>query len=204
MTIDPKVSCVMPLLNRKVDYALVILSYLHHNPEGGCARAIAGRFGLSRAFVANILKSLCREGFVASHRGIKGGYVLQADTMTRSLAALMDALDDAHRVLQYAASANAWAPISDPVVQSIATAGGALYALLSTHQVIRYTGANSAWVPASNFTIQAIGAAGEPFIGTDRCIPGNALTGRRGVASIVQEAQERAEPLDACRRGAVT
>ena len=84
----------MPLLNRKVDYALVILSYLHHNPEGGCARAIAGRFGLSRAFVANILKSLCREGFVASHRGIKGGYVLHADTMARNLADLMDALDD--------------------------------------------------------------------------------------------------------------
>jgi Rrf2 family protein len=84
----------MPLLNRKVDYALVILSFLHHNPDGGCARAVAGRFGLSQAFVANILKSLCRGGFVASHRGIKGGYVLQTDMMTRSLADLMDALDD--------------------------------------------------------------------------------------------------------------
>src|SRR5207249_7549133 len=67
----------MALLSRKVDYALLILSYLRHRPEGGCARAIADRFGLSRAFVANILKALCQQGFVVSHRGVKGGYVLR-------------------------------------------------------------------------------------------------------------------------------
>jgi Rrf2 family transcriptional regulator, cysteine metabolism repressor len=84
----------MALLSRKVDYALLVLSYLHHNPDGGCARVLADRFGLSRAFVANILKRLCREGLVASHRGIKGGYVLLPATMLASLADLMDALDD--------------------------------------------------------------------------------------------------------------
>ena len=84
----------MALLNRKVDYSLLMLSYLHHNPDGGCARVLAERFGLSRAFVANILKRLCRHGFVASHRGIKGGYVLLPATMHVSLADLMDALDD--------------------------------------------------------------------------------------------------------------
>jgi Rrf2 family protein len=84
----------MSLLNRKVDYALLILSYLRHQPEGGCARAIAARFGLSRAFVANILKRLCHEGFVASHRGVKGGYALQPGVGQHSLADLMEALDD--------------------------------------------------------------------------------------------------------------
>ena len=84
----------MALLNRKIDYALLILCYLHQHPGGGCARAIAGRFGISRAFVANILKDLCQKGFVLSHRGVKGGYVLR-DTAGRStLAALIDALDD--------------------------------------------------------------------------------------------------------------
>jgi Rrf2 family transcriptional regulator, cysteine metabolism repressor len=84
----------MALLSRKVDYALLILSYLRHRPEGGCARVIAGRFGLSRAFVANILKSLCQQGFVVSHRGVKGGYVLRPAAADLSLADLMDALDD--------------------------------------------------------------------------------------------------------------
>jgi Rrf2 family protein len=84
----------MALLNRKVDYALLILSYLRHTPEGGCARAIATRFGLSRPFVANILKTLCQKGFVASQRGVKGGYLLRAEASGRTLADLMDCLGD--------------------------------------------------------------------------------------------------------------
>ena len=90
----------MALLNRKVDYALLILSHLHHNPEGGCARILAEQYGLSRAFVANILKSLCRQGYVVSHRGIKGGYALQPAMMRRSLAELMDDLDDSFRLAE--------------------------------------------------------------------------------------------------------
>jgi Rrf2 family transcriptional regulator, cysteine metabolism repressor len=84
----------MPLLNRKIDYALLILCYLHHKIEGGCARQIAGRFGISRPFVANILKDLCQKGYVLSQRGVKGGYTLRAQTAERTLADLIDALDD--------------------------------------------------------------------------------------------------------------
>jgi Rrf2 family protein len=87
----------MTLLNRKVDYALLILSYLDQKAEGGCAREIATRFGLSRGFVANILKELCHKGFVTSHRGVKGGYVLQRSPHEVSLADLMDALDESFR-----------------------------------------------------------------------------------------------------------
>jgi Rrf2 family protein len=90
----------MTLLNRKVDYGLLILSFLYQNPEGGCARVIAGRFGLSRAFVANILKELCHKGFVASHRGVKGGYVTLRRAEQVSLAELMDALDGSFRVAE--------------------------------------------------------------------------------------------------------
>ena len=84
----------MPLLTRKVDYAILVLSYLHNHPEGGCAREIADRFHLSRAFVANILKELCQKGFVASHRGVKGGYALLRPADDISLADFLDALED--------------------------------------------------------------------------------------------------------------
>jgi Rrf2 family cysteine metabolism transcriptional repressor len=84
----------MPLLNRKVDYAILVLHYLHHQPEGGNAREIADRFRLSRAVVANILKELCQQGFVASHRGVKGGYALQRPATAISLADVIDALED--------------------------------------------------------------------------------------------------------------
>ena len=66
----------MALFSRKVDYALVVLSYLHHRAEGGCARVIAERFGLKSAFTAKVLKLLCVVGLVAGQRGSGGGYVL--------------------------------------------------------------------------------------------------------------------------------
>ena len=84
----------MPMLNRKIDYGLLILCYLHHKTEGGCAREIAGRFGISRPFVANILKDLCQKGYVLSQRGVKGGYVMLEQMAERTLADLIDALDD--------------------------------------------------------------------------------------------------------------
>src|SRR3954468_8703687 len=88
----------MTLLNRKVDYALLILSYLHHTQEGGCARAIAERFGLSRPFVANILKELHQKGFVASHRGVKGGTTPARPANTISLAELLETIEDGFRL----------------------------------------------------------------------------------------------------------
>ena len=90
----------MTLLNRKVDYALLILCYVYHRAEGGSAREIAAHFGISRAFVANILKDLCRHRFVASHRGAGGGYQLHNAAADRSLADLIDALDSPVRLAE--------------------------------------------------------------------------------------------------------
>jgi Rrf2 family protein len=84
----------MALMSRKVDYALLILSFLDRHPEGGCARVIAARFNLSRGFIANILKQLCHKGFVAGRRGVKGGYLLQRSMTETSLSDLMEALDN--------------------------------------------------------------------------------------------------------------
>lgn len=88
----------MTLLSRKADYALLILSYLFRRPEGGNARAIAESFGLSRAFVANILKELGHAGYVTSHRGVKGGYVLHPSAADVTLAQLLDAIDESFRL----------------------------------------------------------------------------------------------------------
>src|SRR3981081_2214088 len=88
----------MTLLSRKTDYALLILSYLHSHADGGCARTIAEHFGLSRSFLANILKELCQKGFVTSHRGVKGGYGLQRPSEEINLAELLEALEDGFRL----------------------------------------------------------------------------------------------------------
>src|SRR5262249_37631895 len=84
----------MALMSRKVDYALLILSHLHGKPEGACARELADHYGLSRSFVANILKDICHQGLVTSHSGVKGGYVLARPANQISMAELIDGLDD--------------------------------------------------------------------------------------------------------------
>ncbi len=88
----------MTLLSRKADYALLILSYLHQQVGGGTARAVAEKFGLSRSFVANILKELGHHGFVASHRGVKGGYALARPAQTITLAELLESLESGFRL----------------------------------------------------------------------------------------------------------
>jgi Rrf2 family protein len=90
----------MTLLNRKVDYALLILCYLYHRVDGGSAREIAAHIGISRPFVANILKDLCRQWFVMSQRGVHGGYILHPDASERSMADLIDALDQPVRLAE--------------------------------------------------------------------------------------------------------
>jgi len=85
----------MTLLSRKTDNALLILSWLHQcAPTGACARTIAEKYGLSRGFVANILKELCQKNFVVSKRGVSGGYVLERPLEQVTLAELIESLED--------------------------------------------------------------------------------------------------------------
>lgn len=88
----------MALLSRKADYALLILSHLYHNPTGGNARLIAEKFGLSRPFVANILKELTHAGYVASHRGVKGGYALLRPASAVTLAELLESIEEGFKL----------------------------------------------------------------------------------------------------------
>jgi Rrf2 family transcriptional regulator, cysteine metabolism repressor len=87
----------MTLLSRKADYGLLILQYLH-TMQSGNAREIAEKFGLSRAFVANILKELGTKGFVNSTRGVKGGYVLARASATVTLAELIESLEEGFKL----------------------------------------------------------------------------------------------------------
>lgn len=88
----------MTLLSRKADYALLILSHLYHRPTGGNARTIAEAFGLSRPFVANILKELTHAGYVASHRGVKGGYALLRPANEVTLAELLASIEEGFKL----------------------------------------------------------------------------------------------------------
>lgn len=115
----------MTLMSRKVDYALLILSYLDQKIEGACAREISDHYGLSKGFVANILKALCQTEFVESHRGVKGGYALARDMNEANLAELMEALEDEvylaecnkHSDADDACALTAICPIHEPLAE---------------------------------------------------------------------------------------
>ncbi len=83
----------MVLMSRKVDYAIVLLCHLMRCQTGASARELAASYGLSRPFIANILKELCQEGLVESHRGVRGGYRLATDPKAVTLRRLIDVLD---------------------------------------------------------------------------------------------------------------
>lgn len=134
----------MALLNRKMDYALLILCYLHHKAVGACAREVAGHFGLSRPFVANILKDLCHKGFVLSQRGVKGGYLLRETTGRITLADLMDALGDSVMLAecnapQQCCSLSETCPVRDP----IALVHGRIRAVLENMTLAEIFGAST-------------------------------------------------------------
>src|SRR5262249_15809007 len=75
-------------------------------------------------FVANILKELCQKGFVTSHRGARGGYLLQKPLDQVSLAELMEALDDPFHLVEctrkHPAEGCCFAevcPVKDPIAE---------------------------------------------------------------------------------------
>jgi Rrf2 family protein len=114
----------MALLNRKVDYSILVLAHLHEHRSGSSARAIAERYGLSHAFVANILKTLCRKGFVTSYRGVHGGYVMEPHVPTVNLADLISALDETFQFsecsqtpMDHPCAAYEHCPVRDPITR---------------------------------------------------------------------------------------
>lgn len=65
-------------LSKLTDYALVMLHHMAQDPDMRLsAAALAAQTAIPEPTVAKILKLLAREGFVASTRGVNGGYALQ-------------------------------------------------------------------------------------------------------------------------------
>lgn len=65
-------------LTKKVDYGILAMAQLAAAPGTVVsARELSERFNLSPRLMANILKTLAREGIVESVRGLHGGYTLE-------------------------------------------------------------------------------------------------------------------------------
>ena len=71
----------MMKLTKKADYGLIALKHLAQYGHLGSvsAKDIADCYGISPALLAKILQKLARHGFVQSHHGTRGGYLLARD-----------------------------------------------------------------------------------------------------------------------------
>ncbi len=80
-------------ITKQTDYGIVLLTHLAAHPERTFnAPELAAEAGLPLPMVSKTLKLLTREGLLASHRGVRGGYGLaqpaEEITMTQVISAL--------------------------------------------------------------------------------------------------------------------
>ena len=81
-------------ITKQTDYGIVLLTHLAGAPERQVnAPELAGETHLPLPMVSKILKILVREGLLASHRGVKGGYSLSRPPGAISMAEVVTALE---------------------------------------------------------------------------------------------------------------
>jgi len=82
-------------ISRRGEYGVTAILYLASQPDGKLSLSdeIAGRCGIPRTFLAQILAKLRSKGILGSVRGKKGGYYLKAEPQGLSLADVLEALE---------------------------------------------------------------------------------------------------------------
>ena len=81
-------------MTKQADYGIVLLTHMAGAPERRFAASeLASETHLPPPTVSKILKLLSREGMLASHRGVKGGYSLGRPPREISVAEMIAALD---------------------------------------------------------------------------------------------------------------
>mgnify|MGYP001587639614 FL=1 len=82
-------------LSKRTDYALIAMRHLALNRDRGwaSARDIAEAYNVPVELLAKVLQRLVRQGLLASHQGINGGYELARPATEISVAHVIEAID---------------------------------------------------------------------------------------------------------------
>ncbi len=81
-------------ITKQTDYGIVLLTHLAaHADRQYAAPELAAEARLPLPMVSKILKLLARDGLLASHRGVKGGYSLARAAEEISMAEIITALE---------------------------------------------------------------------------------------------------------------
>lgn len=91
----------MTKLNRRVEYSLMALKYLHfRSPEKVTAKEVADQLHISFDVVARVLQVLAQKGILNSEQGVAGGYRLAHSLQTLSLHQLVEIIDGPSSVVK--------------------------------------------------------------------------------------------------------
>lgn len=86
-------------LTKRAEYGLIALVHLvDRGDDFVSAREISDRYPVPRRLLAEVLKDLCRAGFLDSLRGATGGYALSRPAERISLGEVVSALEGAPAV----------------------------------------------------------------------------------------------------------
>jgi FeS assembly SUF system regulator len=87
-------------ISKKADYALIAMKHLagEARDDTASAREIAERYDVSLDLLAKVLQGLARQGFLASHKGVHGGYHLARSTSAISVSDIIEAIDGPVRI----------------------------------------------------------------------------------------------------------
>ncbi|MBI1819994.1 MAG: Rrf2 family transcriptional regulator [Nitrospirae bacterium] len=82
-------------LSKKIDYALIAMDYIAfiENDQIVNTKTIAEKYNIPLELLAKILQKLARKGFVISHNGPKGGYLLAKDPSEISIGEIIQAIE---------------------------------------------------------------------------------------------------------------
>ncbi len=80
-------------LSKRSDYGLIAMRALASSQGSVSARELAARFDIPLELLAKVLQKLVRSGLLASHQGIRGGYVLSRPAPEISVADIIVAID---------------------------------------------------------------------------------------------------------------
>jgi Rrf2 family protein len=80
-------------LSKRSDYGLIAMRALASSASSVSARELAARFDIPLELLAKVLQKLVRGGLLASHQGIRGGYVLSRPAAQISVADIIVAID---------------------------------------------------------------------------------------------------------------
>lgn len=83
-------------LSKKVEYGLIAIRHMATGSPGQIhtAKEIADRYHIPYELLAKVLPKLVRKGYVSSHQGVHGGYVLSRNPSDLKVSAIINAIEE--------------------------------------------------------------------------------------------------------------